>query len=302
MVVNIRGVLRRGECTDNSYSSQASQQYEEGVMALTAEASQFYGVRSAAWQQGGLRLSESTYPANLKMPAHAHEQAYLGIVLSGGYTERVGRKTRECKALTTIFHPRGEAHSVAFHNSRARIFRIEITAEWRASQYVKLPHEPAESDGGTLASLVLRLHNEFRLRDSWSGLAIEGLALEMMAELGRSCAKKSDRLAPAWLDEVRQSLASRITETPTLAELASSAGVHPVHLAREFRKHFRCTIGDFIRRVRVEFACHQIAETDAPLSEVALAAGFYDQSHFSNVFRRFTGTTPAAYRMICRAS
>lgn len=271
-------------------------------MASTAEASQFFGVRSAVWQHGGLRLSESTYPANLRMPSHAHEQAYLGIVLSGGYTERVGKKTRECKSLTTAFHPRGESHSVAFHNSPVRIFRIEITGEWRERpDHVKLPDEPAESDGGPLASLVLRLHNEFRNRDSWSGLAIEGLALEMTAELARSCAKKSGGQAPAWLDAVRERLASRIAETPSLSELAASAGVHPVHLAREFRKHFRCTIGDFIRRMRVEFACHQISETDATLSDVALASGFYDQSHFSNIFRRFTGMTPAAYRTICRA-
>lgn len=272
-------------------------------MASTAEDSQFYGVRPAVWRQAGLRLSESTYPANLKMPSHAHDQAYLGIVLSGRYTERVGSRTRECKSLTTVFHPRGESHAVAFHNSRVRIFRVEITGEWRerASRYVKLPDERAESEGGPMASLILRLRNEFRNRDSWSGLAIEGLALEMMGELGRACSKKSDGQPPAWLDEVRQRLASRIVETPTLAELAASAGVHPVHLAREFRKHFRCTIGDFIRRVRVEFACRQIAETDAPLSEVALAAGFYDQSHFSNIFRRLTGTTPAVYRTICRA-
>ena len=271
-------------------------------MASPAEASQFFGIRPAVWQHGGLRLSESSYPANLKMPKHAHEQAYLGIVLSGGYTERVGRKTRECKSLTTAFHPRGESHSVTFHNTPVRIFRIEITREWResAGRHVRLPDEPAECDGGPLASLVLRLHNEFRSRDSWSGLAIEGLALEMTAELGRSRAKESGGQAPAWLDEVRQRLLSRIAEPLPLADLAASAGVHPVHLARAFRKHFRCTIGDFIRRVRVEFACHQISETDAPLSEVALAAGFYDQSHFSNIFRRITGMTPAAYRTNCR--
>jgi AraC family transcriptional regulator len=271
-------------------------------MASPAEGSEFFGVRPAVWQHGGLRLSESTYPANLRMPSHAHEQAYLGIVLSGGYTERVGRKTRECKSMTTAFHPRGESHSVVFHGSPVRIFRVEITGEWRerAGRCVNLPDEPTESDGGPLASLALRLHNEFRTRDSWSGLAIEGLALEITAELARYCTKKSGNQAPAWLDEVRQRLVSRIADTPRLTDLAASAGVHPVHLAREFRKHFRCTIGDFIRRVRVEFACYQISETDAPLSEVALAAGFYDQSHFSNVFRRVTGMTPTAYRTICR--
>lgn len=272
-------------------------------MPLTAETSQFYGVRSAASQPPGLRLSESTYPAYLTMPSHAHEQAYLGIVLAGSYTERTGKKTRECKTLTTVFHPKGESHSVAFHSSLVRIFRIEIAGEWRkrVGEEVKLPDESDESEGGPLASLALRLHNEFRNGDSWSGLAIEGLALEIMAELARHSSNHTDGPMPAWLDGVRQMLASRVVETPSLTELAASAGVHPVHLAREFRKHFRCTTGDFIRRVRVEFACRKLAETDAPLSEVAVAAGFYDQSHFSNTFRRLTGTTPAAYRAICRA-
>ena len=272
-------------------------------MPSRAEASQFYGIRSDAWQQAGLRLSESTYPPNLKMTSHAHQQAYLGIVLSGGYTEKVEKKTRECKTLTTVFHPPDECHSVTFHNSRVRIFRIEISGEWcdRADEYLKLPAEPAECDGGPLASLALRLHNEFRSRDPWSAVAIEGLTLEMMAELGRYSTKQSDQGAPAWLEEVRQKLSSHFSGTPPLAELAAGAGVHPVHLAREFRRHFRSTIGDFIRRVRVEFACREIAESDVPLKEVALAAGFYDQSHFSNMFRRFTGMTPAAYRAICRA-
>jgi AraC family transcriptional regulator len=184
-----------------------------------------------------------------------------------------------------------------------RIFRIEISAEWcgRVSQYVTLPDEPAESDGGPLAFLALRMHNEFRSRDTWSRLAIEGLTLEMIAELARSVSRQPETVVPAWLDEVKQELASRPSEAPPLSELAANAGVHPVHLAREFRRHFRCTIGDFIRQVRVEFACREIAETDAPLSEVALSAGFYDQSHFSNMFRRFTGMTPTAYRAICRA-
>ena len=272
-------------------------------MPMRAEASQFYGVCSDAWQQGGLRLSESIYPANLRMSSHAHKQAYLGIVLRGGYSERVDTRTRECKTLTTVFHPPGERHSVTFHNTRVRIFRIEISGEWcsRVSQYVKLPEEPAESDGGPLALLALRLHNEFRSRDPWSRIAIDGLTLEMIAELARCASRQPDEGVPAWLDDVRQELTSRLSEAPPLAELAAGAGVHPVHLAREFRRHFRCTIGDFIRQVRVEFACREIAETDAPLSEVALSAGFYDQSHFSNIFRRFTGMTPTAYRAICRA-
>ena len=84
-----------------------------------------------------------------------------------------------------------------------------------------------------------------------------------------------------------------------LVELALDIGVHPVHLARVFRKNFDCTVGEFVRRLRIERACKEIAESSAPISEIALALGFYDQSHFSNTFKRFTGMTPAAYRATC---
>ena len=263
----------------------------------------FYKGGVGDWQLAGLTLTESLYPANLKMPMHVHEPVYFGIVLNGRYTETLARRTRECKPLTTVFHPSGERHAVAFHSRASRIFRIELSAAWRArlSSYTKFPDQSAEATGGLLASLALRLYNEYRHRDGWSPMAIEGLALEIFAELSRATTKAANDSAPRWLEQAKEILAAQLTDTPTLAALAARVGVHPVHLAREFRKRFNCTVGDFIRRLRIESACGEIAQSDAPLCEVALRAGFYDQSHFSNTFKRFTGMTPAAYRTVCRA-
>ncbi len=87
----------------------------------------------------------------------------------------------------------------------------------------------------------------------------------------------------------------------TLAAIASVVGMHPVYLAREFRKHFRCTVGQYQRRLRIESACLEISRSDTPLAEVAAAVGFYDQSHFSRTFKRITGLTPAEYRAVFRA-
>lgn len=261
----------------------------------------FYGDGSRSWQLGALTLSESVYPANLKMPVHRHEPAYLGIVLKGQYSETVASKTRLCKHLTTIFHPPDESHSVAFHNSDVHVFRIEISEglRRRVQDYARVPDEPTEFHGGSMASLALRLYNEYRNRDPWSALAIEGLLLETMAELSRRSAK-DDREMPRWLEQVKEILSSRVADTPSLAELALDVGIHPVRLAREFRKNFDCTVGEFVRRLRIETACREIADSHAPISEIALALGFYDQSHFSNTFKRFTGMTPARYRATCR--
>ena len=81
-----------------------------------------------------------------------------------------------------------------------------------------------------------------------------------------------------------------------MRELADDAGVHPVHLARVFRLHEGRTPGSYFQRVRVRAACHQLRMQDYSLAMIAAECGFADQSHFTRVFRKFTGKTPAQFR------
>jgi AraC family transcriptional regulator len=53
-------------------------------------------------------------------------------------------------------------------------------------------------------------------------------------------------------------------------------------------------------KFRVERAKSLLAQSELPLSEVGLRAGFGDQSHFTRLFRRLTGTTPQSYRQMLR--
>lgn len=259
----------------------------------------FYANGSATWQLPGLTLSESVYPANLKMASHCHEPAYFGVVLRGAYNETIASTTRHCRPLTTAFHPRAEAHAVEFENTETRIFRVALDVEWeKRFPTLKLPDQPAAFQGGLLSALALRLYNEHIHRDRWSSIAIEGLMLEILATLSRELLRDSKGSAPPWLAQARDRVVSRISNTPSLRELSNEVGVHPVHLARAWRKHFRCTIGEFVRQTRIEKACREIATSNAPLREIALSLGFFDQSHFANTFKRFTGMTPAAYRKI----
>ena len=125
---------------------------------------------------------------------------------------------------------------------------------------------------------------------------MEGLVLEMLAEASRGKTQWKDRSLPLWLRKARELLKVRFAEKFTIAEIASEVGIHEVHLATTFRKHFGCTIGEFARQLRIEQARTELAKRDLSLAAIALAAGFADQSHFSKVFKAHTGITPNQYR------
>jgi AraC family transcriptional regulator len=136
--------------------------------------------------------------------------------------------------------------------------------------------------------------------DAVSPLAMEGLTLEILAELSRRPASAAERRPPGWLRRAKELLHDRFTESLSLDEIAAAAGVHPTHLARVFRRHYHCTIGDYLRGLRIDQARHELATSDTPLIEIAIRAGYCDQSHFSTAFQRHVGMTPTEYRRIFR--
>jgi AraC family transcriptional regulator len=71
---------------------------------------------------------------------------------------------------------------------------------------------------------------------------------------------------------------------------------HPVHVARVFHAHHGVTVATYLRQLRIAWAQEQLRRSDATASEVALAAGFSDQSHFTRAFTRVVGTPPRRWR------
>lgn len=253
---------------------------------------------------GGFTLSECVYPAGLKMPKHDHEPAYFSLVLRGSYTETIGKTELTAKPSSLIAHPSGRSHSVAFHGREVRIFRTDVPPQWmeRLREHSVGDYSPACFKGGAAVGLALRLYREFRVADRYSALVVEGIMLQLLAEISRKNEPSQERRGPSWLERAREILHEQSGVNMTLGSLASEVGVHPVHLAHEFRKFYRESVGEYVRRLRVERACRAIAQSARPLSEIAVDSGFYDQSHFSNTFKRYTGLTPAAFRSAARSN
>ncbi|HEX5732840.1 MAG TPA: AraC family transcriptional regulator [Blastocatellia bacterium] len=188
-------------------------------------------------------------------------------------------------------------------NTIARCFIIEAENLWLdpVREYATTLNRPAIFQSSSLAYLAMRLRRESLHPDGMTPLAIEGLMLEIIAEACRKRIKHSRAKPPRWLEQTKEMLHECFLEPLTLSGIAETVGVHPVYLASVFRRYYRCSVGEYKRQLQVEFACGEIARTDAPLSQIALAAGYCDQAHFSRMFKRVTGMTPAEYRASSRA-
>src|SRR5207247_1633020 len=145
-------------------------------------------------------------------------------------------------------------------------------------------------------SLGHHIYREFSNGDPFSPLAIEGLILEVLAEESRASVHDAASDLPGWLRQARDLVHDGFCGPLTLSSLAQTVGVHPSHLARTFRQHFHRSIGAYVRHLRIERASREIADTNAPLSAIGLRTGFFDQSHFSKVFKQHMGMTPTQFR------
>jgi AraC family transcriptional regulator len=265
-------------------------------------AGRYFGHLQGSREVAGLTFTESVYPRDCAIPAHRHEHAFFYLIVEGCCAEVCGREKYSGGPPTLVFHPPGEVHANHWHGAGGRCFHIEI-AHSRLEyvrQYSTDLDRSARLQGGLPNWLALRLYREYRRWEGVSTLAMEGLALELLAELSRHDPPATDRDPPPWLRRVSGLLHDRFAEGLSLDVVAAEAGVHPAHLARVFRRHYGCTVGDYVRRLRVEDSCRRLATSDAPMVMIALDAGFADQSHFAKAFRRQTGMTPAEYRRSLR--
>ncbi|HZH91302.1 MAG TPA: AraC family transcriptional regulator [Pyrinomonadaceae bacterium] len=248
----------------------------------------------------GFTLTEGIYPPKLRQARHTHEAAHISLILEGGYTERHTKQTWDSRTAILAFRPVGLTHSIDFDDAETRIFTVEVKSRWfdYVGEKPAVLNSPVYFSGSWPVFFATRLFGEYHRGDLTSTLAMEGLVLEMIAAASNDSTTGRERRKSRWLNQARDFLHAEFAGNPTIEEVAKIAGVHPTHLARVFRKQLGCTIGEYLRRLRVESASQKLASTDAPLGEIAAAVGFADQSHFSRTFQTYLGVTPGDYRKI----
>ena len=237
-------------------------------------------------------LSELCQPGSRSVPRHEHELAYVTVVLAGDYLEGDHGHLAELHPFTAALNPAGVAHSTVIGPAGASFFTVEFRDEALRALDVRLPMGTTFDRGaGAVLWPGLRLYSAFKAQDA---LRLEACILEMLGSVGRF--ERPESCAPPWFRRVKQRLTEEFREPVRMRDLAREAGVHPVHLARVFRRIEQQTPGEYQQRQQVRAACELLHDPESPLCFIAAECGFADQSHFTRVFHRMTGATPARFR------
>ena len=245
----------------------------------------------------GMTLTEGTHPAGSSLPWHDHGGPTLCFVLEGAFAEYMHGTVIDCRPSTFKITPAGERHWNRFHLGDVHGLLIEIDTDCRTGlePFERVLSRAHHSEGGAESHLARRLYAEFRAEDEAATLAMEGLLLELLASVTRS-REAAAAPAPAWAQRALSLLRDAPAHRHSLASIAAEVGVHPATLSRGFRRAYGVSLGQMQRRLRLDFAAHQLSTTDRPLAVIAQQAGFFDQSHFTNSFSRYLGTSPLQYR------
>lgn len=243
-------------------------------------------------------ITEAIYPQGQRIEKHCHPLPNLGLVMRGSCTHAVAgcRDAETCVPGELHYLPSGEHHAFSFQSdARCLLARVNPPTLERLREYVKVDLPSGKQVGEVLRGLSTRLIWEFRQDDDLTALAIDGLILEIFAGMNRFHRLPSCKPSSAVL-RARSLLHDAASGPLTFGHVAREVDVHPVHLAREFRKAFKRSMSEYVREIRVQKALQLLVKSEVAMSEISQLCGFCDQAHFSKCFKKVIGVSPLEYR------
>lgn len=241
-------------------------------------------------------LTATSYRPGLHLTNHAHTAAFLSFVRDGAFVERHGQRSELCDRFSCLYRPAYDEHANQFDDGGAVLTAIDLAPAWvDRLREAGVAGERFRVRSPLVDQFADRLDAELTAPDSMSEMVIESLVMEVIVFASR-LSRRSAGGRSACAERARRLIEQELASPLSLTGIASAVGVHPVHLARQFRAAQGCTVGEYIRRVRVGFARRELVTTDKPIASIAFSAGFSDHSQMTKTFKRVTGRTPNAYR------
>ena len=268
-------------------------------MGFSRPAPQHFGVRKHFQMPGITAAIVHTDDSNKHIGWHHHENPHLTFILRGDVIEGTKKEVHHCSAGELLFHGRFEPHYNSKLGGSATCLHIDFVQEYLDDC---TPHPNTLQGILSINNPVIKfscykLFSEVVISDDLSETSIHSLCLNILGQL-----HVTDRAAnmprPLWVARLEEILRCGYAEKLSLGDLSREVNVHPVHLSRSFPQYFRCTLGEYVRNVRVERSLAFMSRRNLSLTEIAVTCGFADQSHFTRSFKRIMGFKPSTFRRL----
>lgn len=265
-------------------------------------------IRYARFPVPGVEAMEAT--TSRSYPRHTHDQFGIGLVADGRHASWSGVGHVEAGPGDFICVNPGEVHDghgVAGRHRSWRILYFEpaVVAEIRSD--IGRPAADYEFESPVFSQPELREHfnRAYAMSATIGRPAVHLEAETRLFELFARLTPKSFRQAmrtPSCKPQIRRTK-QLIDESPalpwSLSELARAVGLSRFQLIRGFARELGLTPHSYIVQRRLELA-KRLMRAGRGLAELALTAGFSDQSHLTRAFARQYGVTPHQYRVAIR--
>jgi len=248
-----------------------------------------------------ITLRITRYPPGYAMTRHRHCTDGVSVVLSGCLVEGAVDKEVVVGPGDTVLKPAGVNHDNRFGPHGAVLLSLTLVEGTLRDLDPRLDRWRWTANAAA-AEELLRLA-AVDLESVCRMLPSEEPRLEALARVAPNlCEGGLVGTAPLWVESTRTAIArtddAHRGERMTVRHLAAKTGRHPAHLTERFRTHTGSSIRSYASWCRAADAFTRLTLSDEPLSSVAYAAGYYDQSHLCRSLRRHLGVTPTTVRMV----
>lgn len=265
-------------------------------MGIILSPGNYFGKEQQFNESTLFKLNITAYQPHVHIGEHYHENAYLSLLINGGYGEINKDTDNAVLPGEVLFRPAGYTHANHFREGGGKCLNIEFKPEGLRELELKaaLPGSVMLFKAGTF-DYINRLLYSF-MQDPTISLS-EEYVLSWLAEF---CSDKIPVRLP-WLPQVKDILENEFETHHTIKSIAARVFVHPIYLARAFKEREGMTIGEYQLKMRVRKAMNLIFTTAQPVTDIAFEAGFTDASHLVRAFRAYYHVTPHKFRALLKS-
>ena len=258
----------------------------------------FFGENRKSFHTDGLTVVDSEFYYYARCPWHYHQNAHFAFTTTGRLTETHKKKKLHLSAGSLLYNHSQEPHCNSDYSEKVGALHIDISPEW-FNEYgidclaIEGLHEISNP---LIKNIFFKIYKEIKCYDNASSLSVQSLVLNAIMLMSRADVDQSSSM-PSWTRKVKEALYDAYDEEISLKQVSSMVNIHPVYLCQQFPVYFKCSFGEYVRKIRIEKAVDMILnKKEYSLTEIAYAVGFADQSHFIRTFKKNVGITPLAFK------